>query len=504
MRTTKIILASLIICIVASSILSACSIVTGASANMVSGTSTSRSLLTPGQNDVRKSTQQPIVYPQKDVILPDPDTLLSFPGVFETMPLTLQQLITTLGFNFELIENKAEGYDTYIYNEYDFVFNFDRLRHKPYSIWVGDMPYYVYSGDYESVDLNGDGKKETIVVYEDQYYKGKLLVTDGKTKKISEADLGFLGNKSEIQTLTNFGPGKESLIIVKTDIGQRGAIFSYANGKLKDVLPKDFEKTAKETMVTVEGGKAVALNKAKDVLYICSLPNRLKYIIQGRNSSDVCRTIVQIKPKVADGTLNLEVRTNIQIKISDNYDQIEGTEGSYCDVANISQHYQYSGNGKWKEISLEGGPKYESEPAVFSPENLSINNILLNSEIDSLPNNISSKLKTFSQNELSTGVLIEDNGLLIGISDNRISYLSLERGGFSTQKGLKLSDTRQKALDTYGVPDKGFLNDEVWTYYVFRKEGAGDNLLVLLDSLHIEFDGDKVSKIWMNSHVTAF
>ena len=46
-----------------------------------------------------------------------------------------------------------------------------------------------------SVDLNGDGKKETIVVYEDQYYKGKLLVTDGKTKKISEADLGSLGNK---------------------------------------------------------------------------------------------------------------------------------------------------------------------------------------------------------------------------------------------------------------------------------------------------------------------
>ena len=141
----------------------------------------------------------------------------------------------------------------------------------------------------------------------------------------------------------------------------------------------------------------------------------------------------------------------------------------------------------------------------FRARKPSINNILLNSEIDSLLNNISSKLKTFSQNELSTGVLIEDNGLLIGISDNRISYLSLERGGFSTQKGLKLSDTRQKALDTYGVPDKGFLNDESGLLLCLQeRRGAGDNLLVLLDSLHIEFDGDKVSKIWMNSHVTAF
>lgn len=502
MRTTKIILTLLIICIMTSPILSACSVITGASANMISDNSDSRTLLTAGQNDTQ--IQQPVIYRQEDIILPVPDTLLTYPGIFENMPLTLQQIITVLGCNFELKENKAQGYDTYIFNEYDFSFSFDRLRHKPSAMWVESVPYFINSGDYESVDLNGDGKKETVVVYEDKNYGGKILVADGKSNKTAEAEIGFLGNKSEIQTLTNFGPNKESLIIVKTYGGKRGAIYRYADGKLTDILPENWNKTAKETMVTVEGGKAVVVNKAKDVLYICPLPSRLKDSIKDKSSRDVCRSIAQIRPEVKDGTLNLEIRTHIQVKISDTYDHTEGIEGTFCDVANISQMYQYSGDGKWKEISVDGGPKYESEPVKLFTEDLSVNNILLNSDIDSLQNKLSYKLNNFSSDELNSGVLIEVEGLLIGITNNRISYLSLEKGNLSTQKGLKLSDTRQKALETYGLPDKGFVNDEVWTYYVSKEEQTGHNLSILLDTLQIEFNGDKVCKIWMSSHVTAF
>ena len=59
MRTTKIILTLLIICIMTSPILSACSVITGASANMISDNSDSRTLLTAGQNDTQ--IQQPVI-----------------------------------------------------------------------------------------------------------------------------------------------------------------------------------------------------------------------------------------------------------------------------------------------------------------------------------------------------------------------------------------------------------------------------------------------------------
>ncbi len=74
---------------------------------MISDNSDSRTLLTAGQNDTQ--IQQPVIYRQEDIILPVPDTLLTYPGIFENMPLTLQQIITVLGCNFELKENKAQG-----------------------------------------------------------------------------------------------------------------------------------------------------------------------------------------------------------------------------------------------------------------------------------------------------------------------------------------------------------------------------------------------------------
>ncbi len=444
-----------------------------------------------------------IEYVQQTEPLPDAHTMASFPGFLESLSMTLEEIVTVLGTQFELDENKAEGYDTYHFPQYQLSFSFDKISEKLSSISLEGIPYYVYSGANQLADINGDGQAEKIVAYEDQNFEGTLLVIDGATGKASTASLDYFGNYCELKILPGFGSEKENLILINTRGGKEADVFSYQNGVLTSILPQTLDTLAQESLVTIEGKTAVWVNNKANILYLCPLPDRIIHSVTQWPSSEAYRYRVSVKPQASGDHLTLKIKTNLAVKLSDNYNFMESSDGLYCDVAQVVETYDYLGQGKWQKSATQGGSKYQDgiqTAPVF--EDLSIAGLKLYDSYETLGSLVDISL--YTPEELYAGILIQKEGLRVGISQNFISYLSLEEGAReATYKGLKLSDSRETALSLYGLPDQGFLDDEVWTYYVIDSSGMEDPTL-FFNTLNLEFDGDKVCRIWISSYVTAY
>ncbi len=457
------------------------------------------------------ASKEPIQTPgenaQKTENLPDIDVLTTFPGVLESLSLTLEQLITVLGTQFELLENKAQGYDSYYFPQYNLIFDFDKISKKLSTVWLDNIPYYIFAGDYKTHDLNGDGKPEKIVTYEDQNFNGNIVVINGAdSSKVSTATLDFFGDKCEIEAISNFGQNKESLIIIKTRGGIQGDILKFTDEKLSSILPKGYDSISEEALVTVEGDTALWVHEKRNILYMCTIPNRLVESLRNRPDSDKHRYSIRLRPMLSADSLNLEVRTGLQLKLADNYNFMDNYDGTYSDVAQVTVEYEYLGQGMWQETKTTGGPKYKnSSETQLLAQDLSAGGLALFDKLEIVEKALPGKLSRFTPDELASGILLEEKGLRVGITHDQITYLSLEKGSDkATFKGLKLSDTREKALSLYGMPDKGFMEDSAWTYYVIREERSENGTSFFIDTLNIEFDGDKVSRIWISAYVTAY
>jgi hypothetical protein len=255
--------------------------------------------LNTGLNSPAAPSETPVEYKQNAENLPEAKSLTTFPGVLESMSMTLEQIVTVLGTQFNLIEDKAQNYDTYSFPQYDLSFDFDKMSKKISTIWLGQIPYYVYSGDFKTYDFNGDGNLEKIFAYEDQQFNGRLLILDGGHKDYCEANLDFFGSKCDIEVLSGFGSDKENLILVKTSGGDGGDVLRWSEGKAESILPQEYKKLSETSMVTVEGDKAVFVNEAKNILYICPLPGRAAENINGRSDSGVYRFGINLQPSVS-------------------------------------------------------------------------------------------------------------------------------------------------------------------------------------------------------------
>lgn len=450
---------------------------------------------------------KPVEYVQKTEKLPDVGTITSFPGVFETVGMTLEQIIKVLGTQFELKENKAQGYDSYVFPQYDLVLDFDRINKKLMTVRLEDVPYYVYSSVYKTEDLNDDGALEKIAAYEDQDFNGHLLVMDGSGGKTSDAVLDYFNGGCEVELLPVFGSGREALILVRTLGGKTGDVLKWSGGELKSVLPEELYDFSGGSMVTVEADRAVLMNKNKGLLYVCPIPERLAKSVKGRKNSDAYRFSVNLYPVTEDGFLYLNVRNSLQLKLADNYNFIDDTDGVFCDVAQTTLKYKYTGQGNWEEISIKGGPKYDDEhhAGAVTEEDLNIGGLRLYESAENLDKALKDELSLFTPEELNEGVLLNRAGMQLGITGDAITYLSLEGKSDTTASGaLKISASREMALSLYGLPDKGFLEDRAWTYYIVSEQNTNGYLSVFIDTLNIEFDGDKVNRIWMSSYVSAY
>ena len=450
---------------------------------------------------------KPVEYVQKTEKLPDIDALTSFPGVFETVGMTLEQIIKALGTQFELKENKAQGYDSYVFPQYDLALDFDGINKKLTTIRLEGVPYYVYSGVYKTEDLNDDGALEKIAAYEDHDFNGHLLVMDGSGGKTSDTVLDYFNGRCEIELLPGFGGDREDLILVRTLGGKTGDVLKWSDGELKSVLPEELNDFSEGSRVTVEANRAVLMNKDKGLLYVCPVPERLAESANGRDSSDTYRFSVNLYPAAEDGFLYLNVRNSLQLKLADGYNFIDDTGGFFCDVAQVTLKYKYMGKGNWEEISIKGGPKYDEEhhAEAVAKEELNIGGLKLYESVGNLDKAITEELSLFTPEELNEGVLLNRDGMQLGITGDTVTYLSLEGKSDTAASGaLKISDPREMALSLYGLPDKGFPEDRAWTYYIVSEKNTNGYLSVFIDTLNIEFDGDKVNRIWMSSYVSAY
>lgn len=498
-----LLIAFLLVCLM----MSACSMPAHPSASIGEGNPKASPDTSPTPSSSHSSTPASAIieYPQNTENLPAAGSLASFPGVMDSLSMTLEQIITVLGTDFDLIENKAQGYDTYSFPQYQLTFDFDKISKKLSSVSLNGVPYYVYSGAYQASDLNGDGKAEKIVAYEDQNFNGTLLVIDGQTLKVSQATLEYFGNFCELKVLSGYGSAKENLILLSSRGGKQGDVFSWQGGELKSILPQGYDTLSLESLTTIEGNKAVWVNEKENLLYVCPLPERIAKGVESWQGDEAYRYGVTLKPELKDESLVLKVRTSLQIKLSDNYNFMESSDGIYSDVAQATQSFNYKGQGQWEKAAAEGGIKYENAPEaapMFS--DLSIAGLTLYDACDTLDVSLLD-LSDYTPDELYAGVLIQKDGLRVGISQNFISFLSLEKGSRgSTLKGLKLSDTREQALSLYGLPDEGFIKDDVWTYYVLEESSSEGEPTLFFNTLNLEFDEDKVCRIWISSYVTAY
>ncbi|MCX7771998.1 MAG: hypothetical protein N2376_02665 [Clostridia bacterium] len=422
------------------------------------------------------------------------------------MNLTLEQIISVMGSCFELTENRGQGYDSYVYANDKVTFEFDRINKKLSTIIYNDVPYYVYSGTLKSFDINGDSKPEKIAAYDDQDFNGSITVWNSPDKVLSQAVLAYSGGKMDLTFEPQIGASKENLVIVKTRGGIHGDILKWAEGTLQSVLPKGIDTLSQELAATIEGDSAVLVHQKRDILYVCPLPEATAKNVESLSGTDRYRYAVSILPEVAGENLSLKVRTSLLLKVSDQYNAFEDTEGIYSDVGQVTQSFSYLGNGNWQENAITGGAKYEKgAKATVQQADLSIGNVHLLDEIAKKEPELQKSLSKYTEQEITDGLLIPYEGLDVGVSDGLVNYISLEAGSDkTTSKGLKIGDAKETALSMYGLPDKGFTEDDVWSYYSFRKDTAQKDNSFLLDTLNIEFDGGKVSRIWISAYITAY
>ena len=70
-----------------------------------------------------------------------------------------------------------------------------------------------------------------------------------------------------------------------------------------------------------------------------------------------------------------------------------------------------------------------------------------------------------------------------------------------TVKGLRIGDSRGTALSLLGLPDVGYFEDRLWTYWFYRGTGSEEERVLSLDKLTVSFFGDKVERIVMEGYV---
>mgnify|MGYP000844146059 FL=1 len=457
----------------------------------------------PSGGNVRTAPSGEQVIDQQEAELPDAAFLSAYPGVLHCMSLTLEQIFTVLGTHFELYENTAQGYDIYRFPEYGLVLEYDKVSEKLSTIWVNDTPYYVYSGTIKSFDIDNDGKDEIIAAYEDASLNGRVTVFSKDGLVMADQTTDYFGGECRMSLLVGYGPERESLIILDTNNPSECEIFSYSSGKLISMLPPAPPKASDNAIVGTDAGRVVLTLPDQGIIYDCPLPKHLVNSYPYGNTNYSYQFDRKIRPAIRDNILYLLERDSLQIMFCDMEEDITTS----IDVAQIVREYQYSGGGKWQHLSTKGGPKYDknSLPSGLNRGDFKIGNIALLSPVREVAGEIGLDLANYTDYDLMAGVLYRDGGICVGITNDIISYISLDKDGeIETPRGLKIFHSKQQALDLYGLPDHGYYDDPVWTYYLLRTEETDFGAYRVADTFNIEFGGDTVKRIWMSEYISVY
>lgn len=169
------------------------------------------------------------------------------------------------------------------------------------------------------------------------------------------------------------------------------------------------------------------------------------------------------------------------------------TEGIYVDIAKVLVNYGMI------NVVIKYTPS--EMPKVLKDNEMGIGKAHLFDLFNDFLRNVGKNPSQYSNSDFGE---FNVDGLKIFVSMGRISEIRTETDQFSTTRGLKISDSKEKAVELYGLPDSGYYEDEDWVYYLKRNwNGEGDYYISSDDSFNLRFKNGKLEWMYFSGYIPA-
>lgn len=465
--------------------------------------------------------------PDPDAPKPEPAVQTQYPGVLRLMSMSRDEVAVLLGSTPDVYENRIQGFDVVKYADVGLVLEYDANHGALIRIQLADQVFDTSSGSYARFDVDGNGVREAVAAYEDAEGNGHVAVFDESagtllTDTVTRAFGGF----STLSFVTSNANGEERLIVLDTRAAWDCDVLSYSQNQLISVMPETGMGLEQPASVTFSSDMDAVDIRAEEqnLHFTCPLTTRISDILKDSPGSPVTRFDVRRKPVVGDEGMKVQVRTSLQVQLATLSGQVlpsgllqdhsgkgastvfvdSSDTGRFTDVGSIDQEYRYMGKGEWKLLNTSGSAKYttggEAEP--IARNDLQISETWLLAPLYDFMEQFNLTGDEYSSLDLAAGVTVNVDGLLVDVRNETIAGLTLEPDcTLETTRGLKPGDSRERALALYGLPDKGYYEEDVWVWWYFR-DWESDPLSVQPDdSFWVEFSGDRVHHVGMTGSI---
>ena len=460
---------------------------------------------------------------QAAVIAPTREALSAYPGILRAMRLPREEVLVLLGSEHEVFHNAPLGYSVYNWNASGISLEYDDLSGRLRLIRMGERTLFLDGADYQNADLNGDGIAEGICAYESNLVtdggasaagvdararrQGHVLVVDEATGAvIAETMVSPFDGYARLSALPAYAEARETLIVLDTQAEWECDVLSFTGGQLVSMLPADVLRIQEQATVSTDAAQpeSVLLEVGSAGLsFQCVLPDRLAEALQSGEPFSY-RFVVNRKPVITDEGLSLRIRHSLQVLLG-NAETMDGLlVGRYIDVGQVSQEYRYVGSGAWKLLTTSGGPKYtdSSQGADLAMDEMVAGQTYLFSTLYDLEESYGLDPAGYTDFDLIAGLHFVHKGLRIEVVNARVARMEADTTcPLETVRGLKTGDTRGTALTLLGLPDIGYFEDRIWTYWFYRGFDGPQERVLSLDRFTVEFSGDLVSRIRMEGYV---
>jgi hypothetical protein len=454
---------------------------------------------------------------------PTSEALSVFPGILRAMVLTREETLSLLGEGHETFANMPLAYTVHTWENHGLSLEYDDLSGKLRTIRAGGRTFFLEGADYREADLDGDGVPEGICAYEatasaegdpagnaadaGSKRQGHVTVLNQQTGGLlAETMVSTFDGYARVSFLPAYGTASETMVILDTQADWECDVLTYTGGQLVSMLPADTLQLTSEALVSTGEAHPDRVTLAvppAGLSFDCTLPDKLvASMAEGIPFSH--RFVTNRKPVVTDEGLSLRVRHSLQVLLG-NATAMDGTSiERHLDVGHVTQEYRYMGAGKWELLSTAGAAKYAeaAQGSNLYMEDMVAGQTYLFSTLYDIEETYGLDPARYSDFDLIAGLRFIHKGLRIKVVNARVASMEADEAcPLETVRGLKTGDSRGAALSALGLPDVGYFEDRIWTYWFYRGFDAPGERVLSLDRLTVEFSGDKVARIRMEGYV---
>mgnify|MGYP001810198613 FL=1 len=454
--------------------------------------------------------------PSAKAIPPTAEALSVFPGILRAVNLSRDDVLRLLGDGVETLENVPQAITAYTWSDKDLALEYDNLTGRLNVIRTGGRTFFLDSADYRNDDIDGDGEMEGLCAYEAfnaestdplNRRQGYVVLIDEATgTAIAESYEQPFGGYARLSVLPQYGKAGECLVVLDTQADWECDVLRFANGQLVSMLPKEtvpIEEQAKVSNPVADKGTVHLAIASAGVSFDCLLPQRiLEALSDGQTYR--WRFVVNRKPVIAEDGLTMRVRNSLQVMLGEARSLLAEPVGRYVDIGQVTQEYRYIGEGQWTLLTTAGGPKY-AEPgqgASLTATDMAVGSNWLFSALYDVEETFGLKASDYTDFDLLAGIRFLSDGVRYGVVNSRIAEIELAGDCTAkTPRGLAAGDSRGEAMSLYGLPDDGYFEDRIWTYWFYREPDGANDRILSLDRFTLEFDGDRIERIRMEGYV---